>query len=198
MKKLLIVGDSFCSPNQETYSWHNQLNSYYSITNLGQNGVGQYKIHQQLMSVPVEQYDGVLMLATSPYRIHVESNPFYDSKHQSHYNADLLYADILHKEPGHNKDHVIWWFEKIFDLEQARFQQLATINWDIQYLKKYNKPYCVINFFDKIISTDFPVESLNQIWRKYPGTINHLSAQGHNVVFQQLITLLSKIHSAAA
>jgi hypothetical protein len=131
------------------------------------------------------------MLVTSPYRIYVESNPFYDNKHQTHYNSDLLYTDVLHKKPSHNKDHVIWWFEKIFNLEQARFQQLVTINWDIQYLKKHNKPCCVISFFDEIVTTDFPLKSLHQIWKKYPGTINHLSAQGHNAVFQQLITLLN-------
>ena len=162
------------------------------MINLGQNGVGQYKIHQQLMSVPVTKYDGVLMLTTSPYRIYVESNPFYDSTHSSHQNADLLYNDILHKQPGTTKDHITWWFENIFNLEHAEFQHWAIVNWDLHYLKKHNKPCCVVSFFEPSNSLDVKVEPLNQIWKKYPGSTNHLSTQGHDAAFQQIAQLLHK------
>jgi hypothetical protein len=186
--KILIVGDSFGTPSDKNYTWTSQLSQLYSVTNLCQNGVGQYKIHCQLMSTPIETFDTVILLITSPFRIHSEHNPFYTSMHPSHANCDLLYQDILNKPNMPEKDHILWWFENIFDLTQAEFVQNLIIEQDYKYLINHNKQVILMTFFETQGLT-IPVNSCHEIWKKYPGEVNHLSCKGHETVLKLLLKL---------
>jgi len=187
--KILIAGDSFGTVSKKEYSWITQLSHLHSVTNLCQNGVGQYKIHRQLMSVDINLFDTVILLITSPFRIHSERNPFYSNVHPSHSNCDLLYQDILNKPDLPEKQHIVWWFENMFDLEQAKFVQNLIIDKDYNYLINQHKQVILISFFE-LPKLKIPIHSCYNIWKKYPGDVNHLSCNGHKIMLDFVLKLL--------
>lgn len=187
--KILIVGDSFGTTSDKNYAWVFQLSQLHQVTNLCQNGAGQYKIHRQLMSVPTNTFDTVILLITSPFRIYSEHNPFYTNEHPSHADCDLLYQDVLNKPDTPEKHHIVWWFENIFDLAQAEFVQDLIVNQDYKYLIDQNKQVLLMTFFEKT-SLKIPLISCHEIWKKYPGEINHLSCKGHETVLKLVLKLL--------
>ena len=162
-KSILIVGDSFCAANDHDNSWHNRLHDYFDVTNFSQCGVGQYKIHKQLCRAQ-QCFDIVIYSISSPYRCHTESNPFYSMSHATHAHCDFIYQDVVDKLPDHRAQNLVWWFENVFDLDQAKhMHNLLVVN--------------IIDFFP--------------VWKNHPGSRNHLSDQGHDLVFQTLISKIS-------
>ena len=98
MKKILVVGDSFAADWTKKYpeghGWVNLLSAEYAVTNLAQAGVGEYKILQQIKSVPdIQMFDLVLISHTSPYRIHTRKHPVHHAD-PLHNHADLIMEDI--------------------------------------------------------------------------------------------------------
>lgn len=188
MNHILIVGDSFCAPSLDPIAWTNCLSPQYKITNLGQNGVGQYKIHQQLISTDITQFTHIVMLVTSPYRIHTETNPFYALDHKSHPNCDLIYEDIINKPNSFERDAISWWFEKVFDLEYAKFIQESIILRDLAYINNAMHTVTPITFFPNLGITG--IHDFSDIWQSYPGIVNHMSVTGHQKVVDRLTSLM--------
>jgi hypothetical protein len=184
-KRILIVGDSFCAANDHDKSWHNLLRNHFDVTNFSQCGVGQYKIHKQLYQAQ-QYFDIVLYAISSPYRCHTESNPFYDTLHPTHANCDFIYQDVLDKLPDHRAQNLVWWFENVFDLDQAKHMHNLVV---VDDCKLQN--LIPISFFDCThIDPSIDIVDFFAVWQNHPGLCNHLSDQGHDLVFQ---TLMSKI-----
>ena len=95
--KLLIVGDSFAADwsvkYPDVFGWPNLLANNHTVTNLAQAGVSEYRILQQLLSVDLDQFDIVLVVHTSPYRVVTRKHPVHHAD-VLHGNADLLFTDI--------------------------------------------------------------------------------------------------------
>ena len=92
---ILIVGDSFAAPSNEKYTWYNRLSQKHTVKNIAEAGVGEYKILKQIESqLPLEECDRIIIVHTSPFRIHTHTHPIHKSG--SHSNCDLLYADLEH------------------------------------------------------------------------------------------------------
>lgn len=184
--RILIVGDSFCAPTLDHHTWYRYLESKYTVDNRGQAGVGQFKIHQQLASD--KPYQVIIYLITSPYRIHSERNPFYDLDHPSHSNCDLIYEDVKSRLPDPASQHILWWFENVFDTDQALFVHDLIVNHDC---KKHTN-VLPISFFDCSHISDLDVLQLDWIWKSNSGDVNHLSQLGHRLVFEQIVSRLEK------
>ena len=72
--RVLIAGDSFAADWQVKYptqaGWPNLLVDKYTVTNIAQAAVSEYKILKQIQSVDLNQYDSIIISHASPNRIH--------------------------------------------------------------------------------------------------------------------------------
>jgi hypothetical protein len=179
--KILIVGDSFAASADQA-SWTN-LNGQYQVTNLSQAGSSEYRIVKTLKQAIAQSWDHVIVVHTSPNRIYVEHNPLHQNSN-THQHSDLIFQDVENHRGDQFADHVCWWFENIFELEQAEFMHQLLIEKAQQITA--HVPATHISFFD-INST---VENLHWIWKKHPGTINHLDNIGNELVMKHLLAKL--------
>jgi hypothetical protein len=186
-KRILIVGDSFCAPGPAGHAWYNLLADKYHIDNRAKNGVGQYKVHRQIEACKGD-WDAIIYGITSPFRIHTERNPFYDQNHASHSAADLIYEDVRSRLPDAVGDHIVWWFENVFDLEQALFVHGLIVEHDCR-----RDRIVPITFFDSSHISNLAITTFQKIWHANPGTINHLSANGHRLIFEKIDKILQTI-----
>ena len=97
--KILITGDSFAADWTIKYpnicGWPNMLAKEYSVTNVAQAGVSEYKIWKQIKCQNLQNFDIVIVSHTSPSRVHTFHHPIH-SKDKLHYNADLMLNDIIY------------------------------------------------------------------------------------------------------
>jgi hypothetical protein len=185
-KRIQIVGDSFCAANDYDQSWHNRLSDHFDVTNFSQCGVGQYKIHQQLYGSQ-NIFDIIIYSVSSPFRCHTESNPFYSTSHPTHSNCDFIYQDVVDKLPDHRAKNLVWWFENVFDLDQAKYMHNLLV---VDDCKIHN--VIPISFFDYThIDRSVDIIDFFPVWKNHPGFWNHLDDQGHNIVFQKLMSKIS-------
>ena len=181
MKKILVVGDSF-SEDMSSDSWVTQLGD--SVTNLSNRGISEYKIYQRIKNIDLSQFSFCIINHTSPNRIYIPENPYYvnDSKYQ---HCDLLYSDIKSREPDEFATNVAWWFENVFDLEQAEFMHNLLID---HIVKSTPSNTLHMTFFS---SKNTHLVGLQSIWKKHPGAINHLDKVGNQLVTKSIKEYLS-------
>ena len=175
MPKVLIVGDSFATQEPKGWTW--QLGKEFEITNLASAGSSQYRVLKNVLEIDLDHFDFVIVVHTSPNRIYVETNPYYkDSK--THPDCDLIYEDIRSKRPDIFAEHVTWWFEHVFDLEQAKYMhQLICEKIRCLLIGKYALH---MTFFE--LEHIGNIEILHHIWKEHPGSINHLNETGNRLV----------------
>ncbi len=176
VNKILIIGDSFSASDDE-HSWTKQLKEY-QVDNMSMCGSSEYRLIKKIDQINVSQYQRVIFVHTSPNRIYLNSNPYYQHS-DTHHNCDLIYSDIYSKLPDFFAKQVVWWFENIFDLEQAKFNHSLLLDYAIKKLPDALH----ITFFDY----DHPgIKNLHHIWKKHPGKINHMSIEGNQDVLEFL------------
>ncbi len=186
----LIIGDSFADPTgAPPDSWHRCLPG--KITNLARAGVGQYKILKQLESA--KDYDNVIVLVTSEYRIHALQNPFYTDKDHRHHNSDLILSDIESRLPDLRSQHLCYWFKHIMDMDHAVYIHNLLLEKIEMTLTEKQVPFTPITFFPRmndIHDFDGQLLDLSHIAKLYPGNVNHLSHTGHQRVVDALKELI--------
>jgi hypothetical protein len=180
--KILICGDSFsCSDDR---SWADMLAQTHEVTNVSSRGASEYRIWLQYQNNLDRQWDRVIVCHTSANRVYCEKNFFHDP--QGPYGScDLIYQDILEKRtlPA---THVKWWFENVFDVDQAKlYHRLLIEHWTA--IAPSNQ-ILHITFFDYGMDN---VHQFRDIWSAYPGTINHLTYQGNALVLERILQLLN-------
>ena len=187
--KILIVGDSFAADWTVKYDnylgWPNLIAKHHDTTNLAQAGVGQYKIYKQLQSVPVKDFDAVISVYTSPYRVHTHSHPIHNND-VLHKNCDLLANDVEYFAKR-NKDN-----ESLISAKNY-----FKYHFDFDY---YNEIYKIlVDKCDKLIgdvkhihisNLDYVNGDWTTITENYKGLINHLSQEGNELVYNKLIKML--------
>lgn len=174
-KKLLIIGDSF-SADSSLDSWTNMLQNF-SVTNLSSNGSSQYRIYKKLVSTDLQNFTHVIIVHTSPYRIYIEHNPLHQSS-LTHRDCDLIYQDIKNLDKTNFAKNVAWYFENVFDLEQANVMHHLLVEKIKQFTAHLKSLH--ISFFEN--SLLLPVTNLNHLWKLHPGKINHLNKIGNKKV----------------
>ena len=179
---LLIAGDSFAA-SHDSHSWTNLIDHYH-VTNISACGIGEYKIWQTLTAQDLSQFDKIIVVHTSAARLHIKQNPWYMNS-QTHACADLLYADACAKPEGEFRTLVTQWFEQVVDLEYQDNIHAMLVEKIQQLCAKISTTH--ITFFDYHLPN---VNNINMIWKQHSGSINHLSVQGNQKVFDYLKSFL--------
>lgn len=181
--KLLIVGDSF-SANHGPLSWTAQLQNF-AVTNLSSNGSSEYRILKKLLSCRVQQYSHVVVVHTSPYRIYVDKNPIHHGR-SGYQDCDLIYQDVKNCASHPFAENIAWFFENVFDLEQANLVHQLMIEKIIDVCDHAKSLH--LTFFETACQPE--LVNLNDIWVNHPGDINHLDTLGNQKVAQVITNLL--------
>jgi hypothetical protein len=188
MYKILVVGDSFASYHQD--SWTAKLGQEYQVDNFAINGASEYRILNVIQSSQLKEYDAVIVTHTSPNRIYIEKNPYYQIS-LSHPQCDLIYEDMRSRLPDHFAKQVVWWFENVFDLEQAKQIHCLLIE-KIKTILKH-KPCIHVSFFDLDCIPE--MINLHHIWKSHPGSVNHLDQIGNRMVAETMQTQLKLLYN---
>ena len=186
--KILLTGDSFVAdwndPVSGDRAWWQMLSQDHEVHNKAQPGCGEYKILKQISNSDLTQYDLVIVGHTSPYRIHTVKNPFHSTG--SHVDSDLIYKDIAESNNSKEKNHILYFFENMFDLEYARYIHNLVKKEIAQVLKPYNSLH--ISFFENFTDEYKNSEEINfyNLWNRNPGRINHLNLRGNQEVYSEI------------
>lgn len=202
---VLIMGDSFAadwSCKYKTYpGWPNLLANQYTVTNIAQAGVSEYKIYQQLLSVPdLEKIDVVIISHTSPYRIYTKLHPVHQND-VLHKNADLMLNDLCYH--ASKLRHIFNWSlrcglnffkyhcdETYLDTVYKLFRE--KINSGLK-----NKCVIVVNNFKHLeqFATEDIVLDFVDLCVKSPGIINHMSAEANQIVYNEIKNQIQKFQT---
>ena len=179
---LLIIGDSFSS-NDCSDSWPTLLTNC-KITNLSSNGSSEYRIFKKLINTDLTSFSHVIIVHSSPYRIYIEDNPLHlDS--QTHRNCDLIYQDIKSSDKTTFTKNIAWYFENVFNLEQADAVHDMMIDKIVNLTAAHQTLH--LSFFEDEKNPN--ITNLNYIWKKHPGTVNHLDKIGNKKVANLIETV---------
>jgi hypothetical protein len=180
--KILLIGDSFSAATTKQ-SWVSLLN--HNITNISSCGSSEYRVIKKLLNSKIEMFDHIIIVHTSPYRIYTEFNPLHQHSN-THKNCDLLYQDAKDKTGIKFADNVCWWFENIFDLQQADLVHQLLINHSFNIIKSI--PSTHITFFENV--KESKVHNLSHIYHNHPGDINHMDVNGNQLVANYVCNIL--------
>ena len=170
---LLIVGDSFAADN---HGWPSQLG--FDVTNRSQRGVGAYKILKQAENHA--EYDRVLIVHTSPWRVHTPYHPIHNgSEHRSH--NDFMLADVEHH--AHHNPDMAQVHEYLSQYYDADYQQWIWHSAVDQLMQIDSAVHCT--FHDPEDTKRIP-HNYNHLWQQHPGDVNHLDTEGNALVSQIL------------
>ena len=198
MHKVLICGDSFAAnwqvkyPNQK--GWPNLLADKYSVTNIAQAAVSEYKILQQVKSIDLNRFDTVIISHASPNRIHCVTHPIH-ANNILHKDSDLIYNDLLaHDDP--DCELAVKFFERYFEMNYYQdicdliCQQILNILGEYNHLNQIH----LVNINKKQLYDFLPSYDINRIFTKYrggPDAMNHLTDQGNQVMLAQIEKLMA-------
>ena len=121
------------------------------------------------------------------YRVHIAQHPLHANT-KLHQNCDLLYADL---EYSQQYDNVVVnaglnYFRYIFDTDYYNGIYEIMLG-HINHLTDPNRCLHLTFFNNPGIRYPFRhFQNLSQIFAKHPGTVNHLSDQGHKEVIQAI------------
>jgi hypothetical protein len=173
--EVLIIGDSFAASNHND-SWTKLLHNC-KITNLSSNGSSEYRIFKKLVETDLTLFSHVIMVHSSSYRIYIDHNPLHlDS--DTHQTCDLIYQDIKSATQTTFTQNVTWYFENVFNLEQADVVHSLLIEKMINLTATHQTLH--LSFFENEKNPN--IINLNSIWKKHPGSINHLDNIGNRMV----------------
>lgn len=171
---LYILGDSFSASTSEL-SWSSLLTKYYNVVNYASNGSSEYRIWKRAQEI--EKNKLTIFCHTSPTRIFLKNSEHLSSRSlSSHVYCDIIINDIFSKKEKQFIDIL----EKIWDEQFFHDTYTLLIN-DLQ--NKFPKSLHICFFNNS--------EYFN-IWKKYPGNINHMSEEGNLQVFELLVKSLEK------
>jgi len=179
---ILIIGDSFSS-NTCSDSWTTLLTNC-KITNLSSNGSSEYRIFKKLINTDLTPFSHVIIVHSSPYRIYIDHNPLHLTS-QTHQNCDLIYQDVKLATKTDFTQNVTWYFENIFNLEEADTIYSLLVEKMIAITSQCQSLH--ITFFEN--EKNNSVISLNSIWKKHPGSVNHLDTNGNKKVAKFIETV---------
>ena len=199
--KILIAGDSFAADWSVKYpdlkGWCNQLAEQYSVTNIAQAGVGEYKIWQQIKNADLSKFDTVIISHASPNRIHCVRHPVHANS-SLHKNSDLIYTDVVAHR--HNKDAelAVNFFERYFELDY--YQDIAELICKdiLNLLGEYphlNQIH-LVNINKRRLYDFLPSIDINGIFTRHrgeDGCPNHLTKQGNQLMFEQIKKQLTEM-----
>ena len=174
---VFVFGDSFAANPQ---GWASMVDT--DIQNFAQNGVGEYKIFKEV--VQHLNFDRAVICHTSPWRIHTRIHPVHKYSLDRSHN-DFMLNDVEH----HSKTN----------------REMKLVN---NYLKKYYDPDYQLNIYKLILKELLSLKNTihitfhdpedttgiennyHDIWKQYPGNINHMSTKGNLIIAEEIKKLI--------
>ena len=177
--EILIVGDSFAAKHNGSFKgWADLLEEHFSVTNLAQCGVSEYKILKQLQDINLKKYNLIIISHTSPYRVHTRKYPVQLSS-KLYKDCDLIQADIFYHSSklinffNSGLQTAKKWFLHHYDPE---FQETIFDLFKKEILSKLHN-YNVIDTAD----LDLP-----KLFTTNRGNVQHLDKQGNLIFFYRI------------
>lgn len=164
--KILIVGDSFAA---DSAGWPSMLD--YEFENRAQKGVGEYKIFKQLNNLT--DFKITIICHSSPWRIHTRKHPIHQTNPQRAQN-DFLLSDVeYHSKTDKKMKDILYYIENYvdFDYQEDIYNLLLKQMFSL-------KNTIHVTFHHKKDTKNIPY-NFSEIWKKFPGEINHLNQEGN-------------------
>jgi len=194
MKRILIFGDSFAADWSIKYNdykgWPNLLAENFSVTNIAQAGVSEFKIYKQILSVDINNFDIFIVSHTSPYRVPVREHPVHNID-CLHSNADLIYSDIeYHSKQIKNFFNfrlktAINFYNYLYD-EEFYTTTYKMFRNSINELLVGKRVISVNNFHNKYEYIDEICLDFSHLHANHKGIINHFSEEGNRIIFGKI------------
>ena len=187
MTNILIAGDSFASLQLSgSNGWPKKLAEQYSVTNVAEPGIGEYKILQNLKNQNINTFDLVIVSHTSPNRIHCDTNPLYPADH-IYSKSDIIFADAENKK----SQFLIDYFKFIFDPEYYQFvhtsccQEIDRLTTSVPTIHMTNFEWTNLYNFKSMLN-------FHNLWLENRGTEVHYNEYGNQVILDTLLDRIKK------
>lgn len=186
MTKILIAGDSFATDENQDYAWTQLLSKKYTVKNVAQAGISEYKILKQIEKQDLAKFDCIIVSHTSYSRIHVPIHPLH--KQGKHKNCDLIYNDI----------NRLSWFNKKLSIAKGWFEYYYDDDYqkDIYWLIRQRiSALCASKTYVSISHLPLPKSmhkeeniyvNFNKLWQKNRGEVCHYNKAGNKQIFSQI------------
>ena len=172
-----IFGDSF-AVNRD--GWVSMLGRDVRI--FSQNGVGEYKIYKQV--IENLRFDQAIICHTSPWRVHTRMHPVHKNN-LIRENNDFLLNDVeYHSKINKDMKLVNEYLKNYYDPEYQEDTYSLFVN------KLMQIPNTIHITFHEPSDTKQITHNYNKIYQKYPGDINHMSADGNRIIAEKIQKLL--------
>jgi hypothetical protein len=186
IKKILIAGDSFASawPDSNT-GWVNLLAERYTVTNIAEPGIGEYKILKQIESIDTTEYDIVIVSHTSPSRIHTKNHPLHKTGFRK--NCDLIFNDLDNRYNIFNLNLLV--SKLFFRYHYDDVYQIDIYNLIREKIKNsIHTKYISISHVD--IANQLKIEDLHidfsNLWQQERGYVNHYTDTGNRLIYDKI------------
>jgi hypothetical protein len=192
IKKILIAGDSFASTwPDSTTGWVNLLAKDYSVTNIAEPGIGEYKILKQIESVDTKDFDIVIVSHTSPSRIHTRNHPIHKTGFRK--NCDLIINDLDDRFSIFNLNLLA--SKLFFRYHYDDVYQIDIYNLIREKIKNsIQTKYISISHVD--IANQLSIENthidFSNLWQTERGTVNHYTDFGNVAVYKEIKLAIEK------
>jgi len=190
MKRILIAGDSFSSAELAgDHGWATLLANQYSVTNISQPGIGEYKILKNLELQDLSKFDAIIVSHTSPNRIHCEQNPLYPPTH-IYRTSDLLFSDVENKVKDNRLAKSVYdYFVHVFDPTYYEFVHTSCCE-KIDLLTQPYKTIHITNFEWQNLYKFPDLINFYSLWTSNKGPYTHYNIAGNQVIFDTLCQIL--------
>lgn len=192
--RIAIAGDSFAvNYPSTTLGWPNVLAQKYTVKNVAQAGVSEYKIFKQIKNLDLKNYDCIIVSHTSFSRIHTLTHPVHKSG--MHKDCDLIFSDIEARNSFFNSklDVAKKWFKfyydndyqkDIYNLLRSEINRTITI----PYLSIDN-----LEINDNCIKEKNHL-NLTEFWQNNRGSINHYTAEANMIIAEMIEKSLTNLN----
>lgn len=191
--KILILGDSFAAnwavKHNDYLGWPQLLAQDYSVVNLAQAGVSEYKILLQLDQISdLKLFQAVIISHTSPYRVHTKMHPVH-ANDVLHGAADLILNDCEYHSGrpinwfNRSLTAALWYFKYHFD--QDYYKTIYTLLRDRINQRLQDCNVIVVNHFLENLefASEETVLDFSDLWKTQRGKINHYSRSGNEEIY---------------
>ena len=175
--RIFVFGDSFAAtPN----GWASMLDG--EVSNFAENGIGEYKIYKALKTYL--NFDKAIICHTSPWRVHARTHPVHKND-PTRFNNDFMLNDVeYHSKINKDMKIVHEYLKKYYDPEYQEDTYKVFVN---ELMRISNTIHITFHEPD---DTKQITHNFNEIYKKHPGQINHMSHEGNKIIAEKVQALL--------
>ena len=175
--RIFVFGDSFAA---DPTGWARMLDG--EVSNFAENGIGEYKIYKGLQTFL--NFDKAIVCHTSPWRVHTRIHPVHKNN-PTRFNNDFMLNDVeYHSKINKDMKIVHEYLKKYYDPEYQEDTYKVFVN---ELMRISNTIHITFHEPD---DTKQITHNFNEIYKKHPGQINHMSHEGNKIIAEKVQALL--------